>query len=264
MKPSYDVYKNENENAEWMILIHGFCGNRKMWKRQMVFLKKQYHVLNFDLPGHGESQGIVLDKNNIILSTIDAFFEIMQEQGIKSAHFMGVSLGTVFALLMAVMHKESVIDMILCGGVIGINGMGKFLLYAGYTFKGVVPYIWLYGLIAFMLLPHDKSSLSRRLFISNAKKLGRKQFNFWLSVIISAEKSFKLSPELIINTPKLCIMGEQDNVFLKMLIKEGCEENGFKLKTIPDCGHLCNIEKANEFNEIALSFLQSTQNSIYA
>ena len=257
MNLSYDIFYNDNRDAEWVVLIHGFGGNRKMWKKQLALLKERFHVLNFDLPGHGESQNAPLAEDDLINSTVDAIHATMQERGIERAHFMGLCLGSVFTILTAIKYRESVIDMVLCGVIIGVNGFGSLLINAAHLVHKFIPYMWLYKLIAWIIMPKKQSRFSRKMFIRSAKRLGKKQFNFWFAAIMAAKKTYKVCTEYIANTPKLCIMGENDKLFLKMLQKEKCEEFGFQIKTIADCGHLCNIEKANEFNTVALSFLQN-------
>lgn len=263
MTLSYDVFHNDNQNAEWVVLIHGFGGNRKMWNRQLDALKERYHVLNFDLPGHGESEDMPRERD-LLAAIVDSIYQAMETQGISAAHFMGVSLGTVLAILMAMRHQDAVIDMVLCGVIIGVNGYGTALMHAANAVHGILPYMWLYKLMAWVLMPRKQSSFSRRLFIQSAKRLGRKHFDFWLVALMAARKTFSICAEHIAQKPKLCVMGEHDDVFLKMLLRANREAYGFQIQTIANCGHLCNIEKAKEFNSIALSFLQNEQHVIQA
>jgi len=253
MQLSYDITRHEREDSEWVVLIHGFGGNRGMWGRQMNTLRQKYHILNIDLPGHGDSEDVP-PQGDLMTATVEAIYTTMRQNGIDKAHFMGVSLGTIFAILMGMMHPEVVIDMVLCGVIIGVNGIGGVLLNIANIVKGFVPYLWLYKLMARVLLPRRKSDFSRRLFIKSAKRLGEQQFRFWMLSMIAAKKNFAISAEHIANMPKLCVMGEHDSLFLRMLLRANREDYGFLIKTIADCGHLCNIEKPKEFNELAVAF----------
>lgn len=250
----YDIFFNDNPAAEWVVLIHGFGGSRQIWKKQLPTLKKMYHVLNVDLPGHGESENSTLSDSDLMNATADAIYQTMNENHIPSAHFLGLCIGTVIVLLVAEKYPLVVTDMLLCGAIIGVNGWGGFLLSTANLFKAVISYMWLYRFMAWILMPRKQSRFSRNLFIQSAKKLGRKQFQCWMAAMMAA-KSHKMGMDNLANIPKLCLMGEYDHVFINMFKKENGSTYGFQMKIIENSGHLCNIEKASEFNNAMLSFL---------
>lgn len=47
-----DRVESEGSN-EWLVFIHGLCGNSEMWKYQIKTFKKFYNILLIDLPSHG-------------------------------------------------------------------------------------------------------------------------------------------------------------------------------------------------------------------
>ncbi|MDL4842212.1 alpha/beta hydrolase [Aquibacillus rhizosphaerae] len=53
-----NMYKNENNNHKWAIVVHGYTGNSTQMTRWIRnFHEKGYSVLAPDLRGHGESEG---------------------------------------------------------------------------------------------------------------------------------------------------------------------------------------------------------------
>ncbi|WP_194775186.1 alpha/beta fold hydrolase [Pararhodonellum marinum] len=82
-----------------VILIHGFCESKEMWRAFEKELSLRYRVLCPDLPGFGESP---LQEENINLEEVAVLMqEWMEELGIEGAVVIGHSLGGYVALAMA-------------------------------------------------------------------------------------------------------------------------------------------------------------------
>lgn len=48
-------YKESGEGKTTLILIHGWLGNAEWWADQQEYFKKNYHIIQMDLAGHGKS-----------------------------------------------------------------------------------------------------------------------------------------------------------------------------------------------------------------
>ena len=62
-----------------------------------------------------------------------------------------------------------------------------------------------------------------------------------------------------INFPVLAVMGSDDYVFLKSAEDFSKKQPNVDISVIHGAGHICNIDRADEFNSIALSFLMSNR-----
>ena len=51
-------------------------------------------------------------------------------------------------------------------------------------------------------------------------------------------------------------MGAQDYMFLPSVKKVVEQQQLSQLQVIPDCGHVVNIERPRQFNQLSLHFLQ--------
>ena len=51
-------------------------------------------------------------------------------------------------------------------------------------------------------------------------------------------------------------MGDQDYMFLGPVKKDTVKDKSASLHVIEQCGHVCNIEKHAEFNQIAIQFFK--------
>ena len=81
----------------------------------------------------------------------------------------------------------------------------------------------------------------------------------WLRLTRELNRQLRLSFNRAMPVPALVIMGSEDHVFLKPARQYASKYSETVLKVIQKSGHVCNIERAREFNEEVLKFLFSTQ-----
>ena len=76
--------KLENKQSdEWIVLLHGLCGNTAMWAQQIFTFNKHYNILLLDLPGHGNSTNAVIENNIKDMSDVArVIIDIMDENNI--------------------------------------------------------------------------------------------------------------------------------------------------------------------------------------
>jgi len=123
--------------------------------------------------------------------------------------------------------------------------------------KSIVPYIWLYRLFAYIIMPKNNHKKSRLLFVREAKKLAQKEFIRWFKLTSELKPLLKLFRQIEVNIPTLYLMGAQDYMFLPS-IKEIAEKHKYsKLEIVPNCGHVVNVEQPKIFNSISIQFLKN-------
>lgn len=83
-------------DGEIIVLIHGFCENRKMWNHFQSILSEKYTVYSIDLPGFGESES--LDSSFSLLDVAQRLINWADEESIEKACWIGHSLGGYVAL----------------------------------------------------------------------------------------------------------------------------------------------------------------------
>ena len=255
---SYSVYKNEN-NEKWVTFIHGAGGSSSIWFRQIRAFKSEFNVLLIDLRGHGNS--ISSDKENskkdyTFADITNDIVEVLNYLNIPKAHFIGISLGTILIRDLAERNPEMVERMVMGGAVLKLNTRSKILMGFGNVFKSVVPYIYLYKLLAFIIMPQRNHRESRLLFINEAKKLYQKEFIRWFKLTAEINPLLRFFRLKDIEIPTLYIMGEQDHLFLPSIKKIILGHASAQLHVIKNCGHVVNVEQPLEFNSEVISFLK--------
>ncbi|NVJ85971.1 MAG: alpha/beta hydrolase [Algoriphagus sp.] len=254
----YKTYPNPN-SEEWVVFIHGAGGSSAVWYKQIKDFKEEYNLLLIDLRGHGKSANLsqaIYQKEYTFEDVTRDVIEVLDHLNMPPAHFMGVSLGTILARQLAEMQPERVKSLILAGAVTRLTIQSRVLVFLGNTFKKVIPYMWLYRLFAYVILPRKQHSESRNLFIREAKKLCQKEFIRWFKLTKDINPLLRYFKEVDIRIPTLYVMGDQDVMFLEPVKNIVKQHRNAMLKVLEQCGHVVNVERPQEFNQLSLAFLK--------
>ncbi len=120
-----------------------------------------------------------------------------------------------------------------------------------------IPARWSYILFAHILMPRRNHQKSRALFIQAARGLRSSDYHAWGRALPRAARGTYARLDPARNTlPKLYVSGAQDHMFLPALRRFVRSEARAEWILLPQCGHVCNIERAGLFNKLALSFFR--------
>lgn len=251
-------------NNDWVVFIHGMGGNRNAFKKQIDDYKKKYNLLLIDLHGHGLSKELALwkaEKNGEEVSFESiacSILKVLDNEGIEKAHFVGLSLGTLALRVLAELAPERICSMVLAGAVVKWGVKMKSLFIIGNMTKTVAPYMLLYAIFAWIMMPRRNHKKSRKIFIQEAKNLGGPEFFQWFKLIQSFDK--KYPPEKLnnisISISTLYMMGSQDHMFTGHVLKYVPSVENSTIHIVEKCGHCSCIERADEYNLVSLNFLR--------
>lgn len=257
----HKTYKHPS-SQEWMVLVHGAGGSSSIWYKQIKEFKEKFNLLLIDLRGHGRSaakiKNIWKEKYTFSAVTKD-ILEVLDYLNIQKAHFVAVSLGTILVRQLAEMAPERISSMIFAGAITRLNIKSRILVTLGNTFKSVIPYMWLYKLFAWVIMPKKRHSESRNLFVREAKRLCQKEFIRWFKLTSEVNPLLKLFTEKDLGIPTLYVMGEEDFMFLEPVKKIVKDHTFAVLKVVKKCGHVVNVEQPQAFNELSLAFLANPE-----
>ena len=245
----------KDEKCDWLVFIHGFGGSTKMWKRQIDSFKDKFNLLILDLPGHGKSkEGIAHKGIKRFEDLADIVVETLHENHIKKATFVCVSLGTlVFAGILS-KYPELVNGAILCGAVMGMNSILKGVLQLCDKIRYCFPYMFLMNVFSGILMPLKGHQKSRKFFLKSGKLLGREEFMAWFDLFVKDMDALSNIKDLKENI--LFVMGDEDFTFIKAVKEKLKKVRNYRLKILNHCGHVCNIQKWNEFNQVSVEFIE--------
>lgn len=254
----HKTYHHPTSN-EWVVFVHGAGGSSSIWFKQIKAYKQHFNLLLIDLRGHGKSnqliKELIANRYTFQAVTMD-ILKVLDHLKIRSAHFVGMSLGTIIVRNLAELATDRVKSMVLGGAVTRFNVRSQILVKVGGMCKHVIPYMWLYSLFAYIVMPQRTQRESRHLFIREAKKLCQKEFKRWFILTSEVNPLMKYFKDRELPIPTLYLMGERDYMFIQP-VKEMVEaHHRSKLLEIADCGHVCNVERPEEFNHHSISFIQ--------
>ena len=249
----YQTYHIGDEK-DWVVFLHGLGGNSRIWYKQLPAYRNRFNLLLIDFFGHGQSTG-TRDRYSFESLAIEVT-RVMDHLGIESAHVIGISLGTIIQNALARVAPDRIKSMVLGGGVMGYDNRSNFLLKFGGTLKSIVPYMWLYRFFAFIMMPRKNHRMSRSIFIREARKLGGREFCKWYRLMERLTGFYSRFNRKADRIPRLFISGSQDHLFLP-LVKSYCSTDPLAaLHVVDKCGHVCNIEQPDEFNDISIRFFK--------
>jgi pimeloyl-ACP methyl ester carboxylesterase len=249
-----------SETAPWVVFVHGAGGSSAVWYRQVRDFKKHFNVMLLDLRGHGRSQNVFEAWQKQKAYTFDEvtadIVTVLDHHQIKEAHFIGISLGTIIIRVMAEMHPERVKSMTMGGAVIRFNTRSKFLLWVAHWIKRFVPYMWIYKLYAWILMPKKKHELARNLFVREARKLYQKEFVRWIRITTRINGLMRNFRERELSIPTLYLMGDEDYMFLPAVRELVQKHRNSILHIVHDSGHVCNVDQPSVFNQVSIGFIK--------
>ncbi|UMB60482.1 alpha/beta hydrolase [Lutibacter sp. A80] len=256
---NYTTYKHKTAK-EWVTFVHGAGGSSSIWFKQIRSFSAIYNVLILDLRGHGNSKKVLQDafKEKYTFDAITHdIVEVIDHLKIKKSHFAGISLGTILIRNLAEKHPDRVESMIMGGAIMKLNLKSQLLIRIGVLFKSVVPYLLLYKLFAFIIMPRKNHKKSRLIFVNEAKKLYQKEFVRWFKLTSEINPLLRFFRTTAINIPTFYIMGEEDHLFLPSIKKVVETHLKSTLFVIENCGHVVNIEQAQIFNQKSIQFINN-------
>lgn len=107
-------YTDASANGEWLVFIHSAFVDSRMYEKQFEYFSGKYNLLAVDILGHGNS--VRASKGGRIEKMSDWINLIFEKHGISSAHFVGVSLGSVFIQDFANKYEDKVLSLACFGG----------------------------------------------------------------------------------------------------------------------------------------------------
>ncbi|MEZ9628375.1 alpha/beta hydrolase [Vibrio breoganii] len=252
------------DSKEWVVFVHGAGGSSSIWFKQIKAYKEHFNILLIDLRGHGKSNTLfqdIISKRYTFETVTKDIVNVLDHLKIKSAHFVGMSLGTIIVRTLAEMASERVKSMVLGGAVTRFDTRSQILVKLGGLFKNIIPYMWLYSLFAWIVMPQKGQVESRLMFVREARKLCQKEFKRWFKLAADVNPVMRYFKDKELDIPTLYLMGDKDYMFIKPVKEMVSVHQNSQLVEIEDCGHVCNVERPQEFNQKSIAFIQSMVNA---
>jgi pimeloyl-ACP methyl ester carboxylesterase len=104
------IWYKKTGNGQPVIQIHGSAFGHKNFARMTPLMAENFEVIDFDLPGYGESTGSLREGG--MKGIADIVFEFVTALGYAKVHLHGTSFGAMIGVNLAAYHPE-IIDRIV-------------------------------------------------------------------------------------------------------------------------------------------------------
>lgn len=243
----------------WVTFVHGAGGSSSTWFKQIREFRKVHNVLLVDLRGHGQSERGLWKKGDTFLDVAKDVVEVLDQLKIEKTHVIGMSLGTIVAQTIADNYPERVSSLILGGAIIRFDVRTKFLMWVGNATKQFVPYMLLYKIFAYIIMPRKQHEESRLAFVNQAKKMCQKEFIKWFSLTKLVNPYLARLQASTTDIPTLFLMGDEDYLFIPPIEEVVRQNKGFEFIKIKNSGHVCNIDQPDVFNELSIDYIKKIE-----
>jgi pimeloyl-ACP methyl ester carboxylesterase len=244
----------QDDHKPYLVFIHGAGSSSTIFHKQVRALRVHFNLLLVDLRGHGLSQPSIQNHPYTFEGLTRDVLDLLDHLNIQQAHFMGVSLGTILIRYLTTFRPHLVQSCVLAGAILHINAPTRVLVNMGRLLKHVLPYMWLYRLFSYVILPNDNHKEARDLFIHEAKKLNQSEFKRWFTLAHRVNPTVHAFNQQPLTRPTLYIMGEEDYLFLPHVKKQINLDLASQLTVLPKAGHICNIDAPDAFNAASITF----------
>lgn len=241
-----------------LVLLHAFPLDSSMWRGQFDALAENFRVIAPDLPGFGESAvspGLTVDAMS------DVVAELLDHLGVNERVVVGgVSMGGYVALGFARLYPQRVRALILADTKAdpddeNARGNRDRVIELAIE-KGTAALIE--ELLPRMLAPE---TANRRPEVQQyVRKTAERQP---AEGVVAALRALRDRPDARpglphVSFPTIVLVGEQDAITPPDVAQELAGHLPHaRLVTIPDAGHLSNLENPEAFNMAVLEFLES-------
>ena len=239
-----------------VVFLHGIGGNRTNWYGQLAALGDSYAAVTWDARGYGDSgQGHGPLRFG---DFADDVVRLLDHLGAERAHVVGLSMGGMIAQDLAGRAPDRVATLVLADSSPGFGSAPEaareeFLaqrlapLDRGLTPADIAP-----DLVGALVSPKASEAVRAQLQASMAA-LRSEPYRQALHAIVTTDFRDVLGR---LRVPVLVLVGEEDQVTPPSASRFLAREiPGAELVTIPDAGHLTNLEQPAAFDRALRAFL---------
>lgn len=243
-----------------VVLLHGLGGDGSRWGPNIGELAKDFHVFALDQIGFGQSDKPLANYHTGMLA--EFLVDFLNAVNVQKASLVGNSMGASVALYTAVHYPARVSAIVLADGggfrsaaapaaaAPSAEALRRRALQNSTTRDETREF--------FRILFHNKGLVTDKMV--DEQLAMRLRSAFTISKIQEAGDRGSLSEDEVraVKAPTLVVWGKYD----ELANPAGADRlertiSGAKKVIIDDCGHMPQLEKADEFNRIVREFLQA-------
>jgi 3-oxoadipate enol-lactonase len=256
---TFEVRIEGSSGGSWVMLSHPIATNMSIWESQIGALGSRFKLLRYDTRGHGASD--VPSGDYCINDLVDDAIGLMDALSIEKAHFVGLSLGGVTAIGLAMTYPGRLSSVSICSARAdapaafraaweerihlaverGMSALTEPTVRRWFAAVGSFEKPAAWDAIREMI-----GSTPVEGFVGCARVLQALDFEASLDKIA---------------VPALLLVGDEDDVLPGINRTMTARIPGARMVSITGAGHLPNVEQPAAFSSALLEFLDSVEAS---
>jgi 3-oxoadipate enol-lactonase len=244
------------EDKPWLTCLHTLAGNLTIWDELTPALGKDFRLLLLDARGHGQSTAET--EADSLADLVADVAKIWDELGIRRSGILGISLGGMTGVGLALTHPDRVEKLVAADCRLDAPqffvdmwaGRQKQLKESGMeaVAEATLP-IWF----------SEKTRTERPQIVERARTIiGGTSAPGYMGASRSLQKLDYKKRVAEIACPTLYLVGELDGPHPKEMREFAEMTPGAKFAEIPGVAHMANMEAPDAFAKIVLDFLRSS------
>ncbi|MBP8641299.1 MAG: alpha/beta hydrolase [Oscillospiraceae bacterium] len=245
---------SKRENSQCVVFTHGLTASHIMFEKQVEYFSKDYTVITWDVPMHGESRPY---KNFSYENTAMELREILKTEQIEQVFLVGMSMGGYPSQEFALLYSEMV------SGFVALDttpyGLGYYSKFDKWCLKRVEPMAKCFPekmLKKSMAKSVSKTEYSYATMVKMLEPLKKKEVCEQMGLAYAG--FLKENRNARFNFPVLILLGEYDATGK---VKKYCEawskKEGYPLHIIKDAAHFSNGDNPDAVNKEISSFIEA-------
>ena len=237
-----------------ILFLHGVGSDKSVWAPQLAHFGQSRRAVAFDYPGYGDSDPAAAgttrdDFAAAILAAMDAL-------AIDRAHVCGLSLGGVIAIAMYAAAPERFASLIIADSF-AVHPDGPAIFERATNASRTLTMKQLAEQRTPFLVAPGTSEKLRDEICRTMARINPDAFRIGTEAVWLADQRDRVAR---IAVPTLVLVGDQDTITPPALSEELARAiPGARLQILVGAGHLTNIEKPDEFNEVVETFVEGAE-----
>jgi 3-oxoadipate enol-lactonase len=232
-----------------IVFLHGVGSDKSVWRPQLEHFGAERRAVAFDYPGYGDSDPA--PEGTTREDYASAIFSAMHELGIDRAHVCGLSLGGVIAIAMSSAGPDRCASLILADSF-AVHPDGRAIyersLAAADNLRAAAESR------VDILLAQPADSAIRSEVVETMAAIDPAAYRIGAEAVWLADQRDRAEA---IRTPTLVLCGSEDKVTPPPLSRELAHLiPGARYEQIEGAGHICNLERPEEFSTLAAAFIR--------
>jgi 3-oxoadipate enol-lactonase len=241
---------NERGAGDALLFLHGVGSDKSVWDRQLAYFAPRWRAVALDYPGYGETE---LPERELQRADIAAYvFGALDALGIGAAHVVGLSMGGVIALEMALQAPARLRSLVLADTFAWHPDSAAIMERMRGALASLTMRAFAEQRVDVLLGPGAAPEL-RAEVIETMARIDKRAYAWASAAVWTPDYRAELAR---IALPALVLVGEHDRPTppaLSEALQAGLPNA--RLQIIAGAGHIANIDRPAAFNRAVEDFL---------